>query len=654
MFSIYQFIFLVILIQNVHRPILSEEVPQTTIIPTLPITQSIEPSTTQEPPSLDSNSETLVENEIVDPEAEQDYQTALSKMNNTKGENDYRGAIFYLNKAALKGHDKAREELAVQFLFGDHTERNIQGAKEIFEDLSTRKGCPRSQFYLGFLYASGLGVKSNQGKALTYFTFAALGGDPMAQMALGYRYWASINVANSCEMALSYYKKVAQSVANKISTNSVGAVVNRIRLHDEEEKVSSQSQAMLDDDLVQYYQLLADRGDVQAQYGLGLLYYQGARGLSIQYDKALYYFTKAAEAGNNYAMAYLGKLYLEGGDHVKQDNLTAIKYFRQAAEKGNPIGQAGMGIVHFYGSGLERDYQKALKYFQLSADQGYVEGHFMLGIMFFYGHGVRKDFKSAVKFFNLAAQLGHVLGYYNLAQMHATGTGVIRSCSTAAELYKNVAERGTLSHMFSDAYNTYKENDFDKALIKYMFLAELGYEVAQSNVGYILDQLPISLFSKSDRYKRALINWNRAATQGYHVARLKLGDYYYYGKGTQVDYQQAATHYKYATEVSQNPQAMFNLAFMHENGLGLRKDIHLAKRFYDMASETSADANVPVALALFKLSLMFYFESIFAKYNFLSDLFRNSNGHFQTMWDIYLMSFLAGLITFIYFLRRRI
>ncbi len=129
-----------------------------------------------------------------------------------------------------------------------------------------------------------------------------------------------------------------------------------------------------------------------------------------------------------------------------------------------------------------------MRYFQQSADQGYVEGHFLLGIAYFYGYGVRKDYKNAVKHFNLAAQLGHVLGFYNLAQMHATGTGVLRSCQTATELYKNVAERGHISHMFMDAYTAYKENDIDKALVKYIYLAELGFEVAQSNVGYILDQ----------------------------------------------------------------------------------------------------------------------------------------------------------------------
>ena len=75
-------------------------------------------------------------------------------------------------------------------------------------------------------------------------------------------------------------------------------------------------------------------------------------------------------------------------------------------------------------------------------------------------------------------------------------------------------------------------------------------------------KVPTKLFTKSESLKRALVNWNRAAIQGYHIARLKLGDYYYYGRGTHVDYQQAASHYKYASDVSHNPQAMFNLAYM--------------------------------------------------------------------------------------------
>ncbi len=43
------------------------------------------------------------------------------------------------------------------------------------------------------------------------------------------------------------------------------------------------------------------------------------------------------------------------------------------------------------------------------------------------------------------------------------------------------------------------------------------------------------------------------------------------GHGTEQNYETAASHYKHATDQSQNPQAMFNLAYMHEKGLGLKR-----------------------------------------------------------------------------------
>ena len=42
-------------------------------------------------------------------------------------------------------------------------------------------------------------------------------------------------------------------------------------------------------------------------------------------------------------------------------------------------------------------------------------------------------------------------------------------------------------------------------------------------------------------------------------------------------------------------QSMFNLAWMHQHGIGMASDAHLAKRFYDMAAETSQDAIWPVS-----------------------------------------------------------
>ena len=72
--------------------------------------------------------------------------------------------------------------------------------------------------------------------------------------------------------------------------------------------------------------------------------------------------------------------------------------------------------------------------------------------------------------------------------MHAAGTGMIRSCHTAVELFKNVVERGRWSNQLMEAYADYRDGRVDEALVKYMLLADLGYEVAQSNAAFILDR----------------------------------------------------------------------------------------------------------------------------------------------------------------------
>ena len=55
----------------------------------------------------------------------------------------------------------------------------------------------------------------------------------------------------------------SSSVANDVSLTG-GSAVQRIRLLDEAENPGSTS-GMLEEDLIQYYQFLAEKGDVQAQ-----------------------------------------------------------------------------------------------------------------------------------------------------------------------------------------------------------------------------------------------------------------------------------------------------------------------------------------------------------------------------------------------------
>lgn len=170
----------------------------------------------------------------------------------------------------------------------------------------------------------------------------------------------------------------------------------------------------------------------------------------------------------------------------------------------------------------------------------------------------------------------------------------------------------------------------------------------------MLDRNEVSeLFNKSETAARAFMYWSRSAAQGSSTARVKLGDYHYYGLGTKVDYELAANQYRLASEGQTNAQALFNLGYMYESGLGLRRDIYLAKRYYDLAAVTSVEAQVPVALALLKLA--FLFAGDYLRNSELKDILGllSPETVLGEDWDLYVFTVLAVILGVIFFLRRQ-
>uniref|UniRef100_A0A1I8JN41 SEL1L2 adaptor subunit of ERAD E3 ligase n=1 Tax=Macrostomum lignano TaxID=282301 RepID=A0A1I8JN41_9PLAT len=277
---------------------------------------------------------------------------------------------------------------------------------------------------------------------------------------------------------------------------------------------------------------------------------------------------------------------------------------------GNAIGYAGLGLMHLQGAGVPASPQKAEEFFGRSAELGYAEGQLQLGLMHYTGitqAGIR-DLKKALKYFTLASQQGNTLAFFYLAQMHAAGSGVLRSCQTRRRVVQECGRAGRWSDQLMEAHRLYKEESGSAyaALLRYLFLADSGYEVAQSNAAYILDQNPEAFFPANESYSRAASCWSRAAGQSYAQARLKLADYHYYGLGGPANLEQAASLYRAASDQQSSAQAMFNLAYI--GAFGLERDLHLAKRYYDQAAEASADAYMPVMLALCRLAVEFVMD----------------------------------------------
>ena len=210
--------------------------------------------------------------------------------------------------------------------------------------------------------------------------------------------------------------------------------------------------------------------------------------------------------------------------------------------------------------------------------------------------------------------------YYYLAELTNLGAGRERNCNVAATYYKIVVEKAEELHSsFANANNAYDDGDSDTALLLYMMAAEQGYEAGQANVAYILDQprarsILANIFPWFKRKANdfmgdaalALIYWTRSAKQQNIDSLVKMGDYYLLGLGSEQstpDASKAAACYQAAADTQQSAQALWNLGWMHENGVGIDQDFHLAKRFYDQSGETNREAYAPVAAALMKLRI---------------------------------------------------
>jgi len=232
-------------------------------------------------------------------------------------------------------------------------------------------------------------------------------------------------------------------------------------------------------------------------------------------------------------------------------------------------------------------------------------------------------------------------------------------------LLKKVCERGEwVSSKLVDAYE-FAEKQPDRAALLFLKLAEAGHEVAQMNVAHLLDSGHSMLLysgstevtadqSQTDegrQYSRIVAQryYEMSAEQGSASSELRLGDYAYYGWGisagfwdddtvesfqsseseddtlpavftsnepelkvhTQsVDYEASLARYRKTAEMTVTGEWMqafvargsFNLGYMHQFGMGVAQDLHLAKRHYHRCREVDPGGiHAPITMVLLLL-----------------------------------------------------
>jgi len=196
-----------------------------------------------------------------------------------------------------------------------------EAEKQQFQQLKARaeKGDAQAQLSLGSLYASGVGVSRDLGKAAKWHRKAAEQGLARAELRVAYEY----------------------AYGDGVKTDHVEAA--------------------------KWLRRAADQGLPEAQCQLGVCY-SGGDGVTEDHVEAAKWYRKAAEQHFPEAQFALGNCYLDGSG-VTKDLADGLAWTRKAAEQGYPPAQNSLGLCYSKGKGVTQDFVEAYKWFDLAAAQ---------------------------------------------------------------------------------------------------------------------------------------------------------------------------------------------------------------------------------------------------------------------------------------------
>lgn len=192
---------------------------------------------------------------------------------------------------------------------------------------------------IGHIYEEGRGIPQDYAKAMEWFSKAAEKGDTIAITRMGILYQYGLGVEQDYMKALDLYR-------------SVGArgYIRQLR------PVA-----------IDWYYELAENGNVEAMYNMGLLHFTVPN-----YSQSMDWYLKAAEEGNAKAMERIGFLY-QNGHGVTRNFAKAVDYYKKAVDQGleNKAAVYKMLSVIYSSGGYDvaKEEQQAKEYLQLAEQQ---------------------------------------------------------------------------------------------------------------------------------------------------------------------------------------------------------------------------------------------------------------------------------------------
>ncbi len=114
--------------------------------------------------------------------------------------------------------------------------------------------------------------------------------------------------------------------------------------------------------------VLAQTGNVLAQYNLGLMYYNGT-GVEKDQSEAAQWYRRAADQGHANAQYYLGFCYANGLGVIKND-FEALRFYRLSTDQNHPSARESCEEMYKKKRGDGEEEEEAMRQYRIAAENG--------------------------------------------------------------------------------------------------------------------------------------------------------------------------------------------------------------------------------------------------------------------------------------------
>lgn len=344
----------------------------------------------------------------------------------------------------------------------------------------------------------------------------------------------------------------------------------------------------------------AARGEVEAQYYLGLLLQSGT-GIEQDPVRAFDWFLAASEDGNALAQYELSKAYSRGlgteqnntealrwlqeaaasglpdaqyflanaldtGAGVQKDPRQALDWFRRAAEAGQPQAQRDLGTKYLLGAdGLEPNGAEALRWLEASSRAGDRSAMHNLGIAYTTGDVIPQDYAKALYWYERASSEALGRATFALGQLYANGLGAAQDMAKAVTLFGLAAQQGELG-----------------GALQISAMAKSGQLAGLMSPHQAVPWVMVDLTQNGDAQAEAWLV--QQAQAGVRPAQLNLGEWYLTRDGKV----EAGVELIQQAALAGSVPAQFRLGNLYATGDGVALDYVAAHKWLNIAAASGS------------------------------------------------------------------